>query len=51
MRESRKLKTRWRRGWDSNPRATFAAAGFQESLFLADGPTGGFFATAGSEPW
>ena len=21
--------TRWRRGWDSNPRATFAAAGFQ----------------------
>jgi hypothetical protein len=24
------LKTRWRRGWDSNPRATFAAAGFQD---------------------
>ena len=23
-------QTRWRRGWDSNPRATFAAAGFQD---------------------
>ena len=22
-------RTRWRRGWDSNPRATSAAAGFQ----------------------
>ena len=30
MRESRKLKTRWRRGWDSNPRTTFAVAGFQD---------------------
>ena len=29
-REPRKLKTRWRREWDSNPRATFAAAGFQD---------------------
>jgi hypothetical protein len=28
-RESQKLKTRWRRGWDSNPRATFAAAVFK----------------------
>jgi hypothetical protein len=25
-----KTKTRWRRGWDSNPRATSAAAGFQD---------------------
>jgi hypothetical protein len=23
-------QTRWRRGWDLNPRATFAAAGFQD---------------------
>src|SRR5215469_14042683 len=23
----------WRRGWDSNPRATYAAAGFQDRCF------------------
>jgi hypothetical protein len=27
--DSLETGTRWRRGWDSNPRATFAAAGFQ----------------------
>ncbi len=27
--ECLKPETRWRRGWDSNPRATLAAAGFQ----------------------
>ena len=30
IRESQKLKTGWRRGWDSNPRAASAAAGFQD---------------------
>jgi hypothetical protein len=28
--EFRKMQTRWRRGWDSNPRATRAAADFQD---------------------
>ena len=28
--DCRNSQTRWRRGWDSNPRATFAAAGFQD---------------------
>jgi hypothetical protein len=30
VREFSGSETRWRRGWDSNPRTTFAVAGFQD---------------------